>query len=195
MLYAVFLRPGQTRTATYEIVAQTYFVAEIEHEWSTLIPGADTEGVVLVNLIDCRARVLRSEDRGNGEEYRLAFGFDRLTPEARVVLNEFIARKLSNDSPGDQAIMTDQIDICANGLSCKSETFIPPFREVRINMLIPSERDGGHHDTVECSGVVVRCDPEEAGGRFDVDLYFTDITEAGRLLLQSYLKDSPSVTV
>ncbi len=90
-------------------------------------------------------------------------------------------------------VITGPANISPNGISCKSDTYIPPFREVQINIAVP--RDGGSGSPkvpIRCSGVVVKSEKEPGGNRYDVYLYFTDLDAGLRRQLEKCLEAPPA---
>ena len=81
-------------------------------------------------------------------------------------------------------IVAGATNISPYGISCKSDAYIPPFREVQINVVVP----GGRGTPIHCSGVVVKSEKEKKGSRYDVHLYFTDMDDNSRRRLKKYLK-------
>ncbi len=90
-------------------------------------------------------------------------------------------------------VITGPANISPNGISCKSDTFIPPFREVQINVVVPCDgRSGSPEVPICCSGVVVKSEKEPDGDRYDVYLYFTDMDAGARRRLEKYLEAAPA---
>lgn len=146
----------------------------------------------------CRAKVVRTESPGESglKDYRLAFNFGKMSKKDRQELASFISRKLSSPRPGNEAIMTESADISANGIFCKSDTYIPTFREVEINVIIPDHTSSDSRKTdIRCSGVVVRCEKERTGDHYEVALYFTDINLSDRARIRKYLRTGPAAKV
>jgi len=142
--------------------------------------------------------VVRSEPPAGADnkDYRLAFGFDQMSEKAREILEAFIFRRLPLPPLGEGGVKTETADIFAHGISCKSETYIPPFHEVQIQVSIPSPNSSeGRKKTICCSGVVVKSEKEAMGDRYNVDLYFTDICQPDLKLLRKFLKRPSSAKV
>jgi len=131
--------------------------------------------------IICQAKVVRSEPPAGADnkDYRLAFGFDQMSEKAREILEAFIFRRLPLPPLGEGGVKTETADIFAHGISCKSETYIPPFHEVQIQVSIPSPNSS----------------EEAMGDRYNVDLYFTDICQPDLKLLRKFLKRPSSAKV
>jgi len=146
----------------------------------------------------CRAKVVRTEPPGRSgpTDYLLAFNFGKMSNKDRQELDAFISRKLSPSSRKNEAIMTGVADLSANGIFCKSDTYIPTFREVEINVIIPDQASSRSRSKgIRCSGVVVKCEKEKAGERYEVALYFTDINISDRTRIRKYLKNKSMVKV
>ena len=153
-----------------------------------ILPGSHTSPSQ--REVVCRAKVVRREQPGESgvKDYRLALGFNKISKKAQQGLADFIWRKLSSRPGQEVGIMTEPADISTNGISCKSDSFIPPFHEVQINVIIPfGDHPRPRKTTIQCSGVVVSCEKEKSGGRYDVSLYFTEIKRSDRKFLRDYL--------
>lgn len=101
--------------------------------------------------------------------------------------------KLENES-AKAKVVTGPANVFPNGISCKSDTYIPPFREVQINLVFPAgQKYPPDEKSVQCSGVVVKSEKEVNGDRYDVHLYFTDICDEARQRLERYLKVGVSI--
>ena len=148
----------------------------------------DREGGKLV----CQARMVRTEngsDETGTDDNLTAFNFTEISPADRGRLEKFIAEKQNGGSLNNLDIIPHRADIYPNGISCVSDTYIPPFREVEINVFLP-ENAGFQkpNSAIKGAGVVVKSEKEAEGDRYNVHLYFTDIADSDRRLLQEYIK-------
>jgi len=151
----------------------------------------DREGEKLV----CKARTVRKDSiSGKPEENDnlTAFNFSEMSDEDRKILKDFIDTKRAEGKLNSLDIIPERADIFSNGISCLSDTYIPPFREVEINVFLPESGTASPADTaIKGSGVVVKSEKEEEGERYNVQLYFTDIADSDRQLLQEYINNTP----
>jgi hypothetical protein len=78
------------------------------------------------------------------------------------------------------------------GLCCTTSRVFPELSLVKIQLDLPSGEDpGAEHVRLELSGAVVRCEPLRHGTgkrRFEVALYFTDLTPKARQSLSDLVR-------
>lgn len=109
--------------------------------------------------------------------------------EIKSKMTDLRGKRLGFDDSGEDRIIIEPANISLNGISCKSGSFIPLFREVEISVILPQKHSSRRKkDPLRYSGVVVKCEKEKKGDRYDVHLYFIDITDKQRKQLREYLK-------
>jgi hypothetical protein len=89
---------------------------------------------------------------------------------------------------GDDRSRAESLNVSANGVYFASESFIPLLTKLRVTLELPGE--GGTASRVSCDGVVVRTEPETETAsvrEYQVACYFTEISEADRTRLESYI--------
>ncbi len=80
----------------------------------------------------------------------------------------------------DQAVLRDISEI---GLACVSPEAIPELMQVALDFTLP-----GSTERHRVQGAVVRCAPlAKAKGRFDLAIYFTEMTPVTRAALRHYV--------
>ncbi|MCX6350179.1 MAG: PilZ domain-containing protein [Candidatus Aureabacteria bacterium] len=140
----------------------------------------------------CRAQVVRVESPRGKESrktYLLAFNFYRMAKADRDKLDRFISEKLNQSGSSCGGIVSANAAISPNGIGCTSDSYIPLFHEVRINVSFfsgPEAQLSGQ--AISCSGVVVSCEKIHGTRRYWIELYFTDIERKHRLRLRRYFQ-------
>jgi hypothetical protein len=61
------------------------------------------------------------------------------------------------------------------GLTFRSPARVAPWTEMDIDLEVPVA--GGKHRRIECSGVVVQCEPSRGQSGFDITLLFIDLSK------------------
>ncbi|HET6348621.1 MAG TPA: PilZ domain-containing protein [Candidatus Krumholzibacteria bacterium] len=88
---------------------------------------------------------------------------------------------------GDRAT-AESLNVSANGVYFSSRAFIPLLTRLRVTLELPGE--GGATSRVSCDGVVVRTEPEapaSSAREYQIACYFTEISDADRTRLESYI--------
>jgi hypothetical protein len=89
---------------------------------------------------------------------------------------------------GGERASAESLNVSANGVYFASRTYIPLLTRLRVTLELPG--DGGATSRVACDGVVVRTEPETetpSAREYQVACYFTDIADADRVRLESYI--------
>jgi hypothetical protein len=85
----------------------------------------------------------------------------------------------------------ESLNVSANGVYFSSGTYIPVLTKLDITLDLPgSPATETQGDTVVCSGVVVRSEPEEetpGTTDYQVACYFTSIDESDKETLECYI--------
>lgn len=80
-------------------------------------------------------------------------------------------------------IIADTINISASGIYCQSGRSIPLFREIGIRIELPDVTD-----IIECSGVIVRCEKISEKERYNLAIFFEDLSQKDKVHLSSYVE-------
>ena len=93
----------------------------------------------------------------------------------------------------DAAVITQTRNISTLGMYCQVETEIPPMTKVSLTLYAPVPGKGKNVVTrkVNCEGVVVRSEPvteKDGSTRYNVAIYFSDLSEADRKAISLYVK-------
>lgn len=81
-------------------------------------------------------------------------------------------------------------NVSMNGVYCTVNHYLPLFEKILITFVLPEKADDAYHLVSQCEGVVVRIDPEEQEpgcSEYQVALYFNNLSEAERNLLQTII--------
>lgn len=81
------------------------------------------------------------------------------------------------------SLIADTINISASGIYCQSDSPMPLFREIVIKIKLPDKKD-----IIECSGVVVRCEKVSGKERYNLAIFFEDISSKDKENLSGYLE-------
>ncbi len=90
------------------------------------------------------------------------------------------------DAAGDMVVQTTNIS--ASGAYCTLTRFLPPMTKLQVRLEVP---DNPHHGRIACQGVVVRTEPstpQPRRRRYDVAIFFSDITEHDRSALAHFVQ-------
>lgn len=82
------------------------------------------------------------------------------------------------------------LNVSSTGVYCQVHHYVPLFEKLLITFELPEHTDPAHRLISQCEGVVVRIEPEEEEpGRteYNMALYFNNLTEAERNLLQTFI--------
>lgn len=92
---------------------------------------------------------------------------------------------------GGMRASAESINVSANGIYFSSKTFIEPLTKLQITLLLPKTNPKSKTPReVKCEGVVVRTEPETpvpGQAQYEIACYFTDIANADRASLESYI--------
>lgn len=85
----------------------------------------------------------------------------------------------------------ESLNVSANGVYFSSNVYIPVLTRLDITLdLPPADKTARTGETVVCSGVVVRTEPEEetpGTDDYQIACYFTSIDESDKETLESYI--------
>lgn len=100
----------------------------------------------------------------------------RKFPRAKADFNIEIAHQKSR-------IIADTINVSASGMYCQSDRSIPLFREIGIRIKL-----SGIAAVIECSGIIVRCDKVPGKERYNLAIFFEDLSLKEKGYLSSYVE-------
>ena len=89
-------------------------------------------------------------------------------------------------SPGDGLLSAQSVNVSARGLSCITSDAIPTMSKLNVQMELPFSN--GAKEKFECTGVVVRSEKLD-DCRFNVAIYFLEISEAMQGVVERYLAE------
>ncbi|MCI0561114.1 MAG: PilZ domain-containing protein [Nitrososphaera sp.] len=93
-----------------------------------------------------------------------------------------------------QAFSTETKNLSTSGAYCRLERFIPPMTKLQLEYDLPN---GGKPVRIRCSGVVVRVEPviiDLDQARYDVAIFFTDLTDRDRSAIAQFVHQRLSTT-
>lgn len=93
-------------------------------------------------------------------------------------------------------VRAQSVDVSSRGLHCRTDRPIPEFSKLKVSMELPLS-DGDRY-TVECEGVVVRCEPVRAQGKlgYNLAVYFLNLDNERASFIEDLLtseKNQPGV--
>jgi len=87
----------------------------------------------------------------------------------------------------DYDLVTRTRDISCIGAYCCVDKYIPPMTKLAIVLLLPTDLEAGSAtEKVQCKGVVVRTDNNEAKG-FNIAIFFNEISERNKDKISRYV--------
>ena len=107
----------------------------------------------------------------------------RKTPRAKADFRVEIAYQNSR-------IIADTTNISASGIYCQIDHSIPLFREIGISIKVP-----GIAETIECSGAIVRCEKVPGNERYNLAIFFEDLSIENKSRLSGYVTKKLTKTV
>ena len=73
------------------------------------------------------------------------------------------------------------------GAYCRINKYVPPFTKIMIKLALPiAANNKSSISNVECKGVVIRTD-DEAGGGFNIAIFFNAINDSQRHKISQYV--------
>jgi len=85
-----------------------------------------------------------------------------------------------------RSLKADSINLSSGGVYCSIPAFLPPLTRVTFTFTLPGRTDDPTK-TITCSGVVVRCEPFEAGGDFQAACCFTDLSNEDKESIEDFV--------
>jgi hypothetical protein len=87
-------------------------------------------------------------------------------------------------------IVTETVNISRSGAYCCVDRYVEPMTKMKINLLLPLKK-GGRSLTkkVACGGVVVRTEPAEKKGLYNIAIFFSDISQRDAEVISDYVEE------
>ncbi|MBF0484658.1 MAG: PilZ domain-containing protein [Candidatus Omnitrophica bacterium] len=94
--------------------------------------------------------------------------------------------KLSHEQ-GDA--VTETFNLSRSGAYCQVQGYLEPMTKVKIQFLLPVQKNGKViNKKLTCQGVVVRVEPAGKDNRFNLAIFFNDITPKNSESLAQYVE-------
>jgi len=94
-------------------------------------------------------------------------------------------------SYGEGDAVTETFNISRSGAYCCVKGAIEPMTKLKIQLLVPVLKSGKlESKKVSCEGVVVRSEPAEKEGFYNIAIFFSDISPANISILKNYMQYS-----
>ncbi len=88
-------------------------------------------------------------------------------------------------------IVTETRNISSSGAYARVNEFVEPMTKLKIILMLSFHQEGGIKEKkISCQGVVVRCVCDAQQGGFFVAIFFNDITQENRQLLNQFVQQS-----
>lgn len=86
-------------------------------------------------------------------------------------------------------IVTETMNVSRSGAYCCVNQSIAPMTRLKIHLLLSSGNGGGKSRArkISCEGVVVRCEPAMEDKRYNIAIFFSDITSRDANSLTDYV--------
>ena len=134
----------------------------------------------------CRATPA-GDARGSGEG-ELKFSFKNLPPSTRAQIRRYLSRPNGRRAREEDRVKPHHTNLAHNGVTCKAERQFPLFQEVEVQVEgVKGYGDFEGEPLFKLPAVVVDCRREKGGKRFDLTLFFTEISEREKRILSSRL--------
>lgn len=88
----------------------------------------------------------------------------------------------------DYELEASTINISSNGAMCSIEKSIPLMTQLNIGLTLPPFGKNRQSRQLRLKGVVVRREPDPAGNRFLIAIFFSDAREADKKLLLEFIE-------
>ncbi len=99
-----------------------------------------------------------------------------------------IPLKLSQE---DGEIVTETVNVSPVGAYCRVNKRIEPMTKLNIQILLPTRRaEKRFAKTIHCQGIVVRVDPGQAGGFYNIAIFFNEIAQRDAEAISDYVASS-----
>jgi len=87
--------------------------------------------------------------------------------------------------------MGEHINLSKNGICCQTDRNIPLFREIAVNLVLPSAkvgRGGGDPEALQCSAIVVGCEKAPKSDKYDMAAYFVGLSKEQKKRLEDCIE-------
>ncbi len=98
---------------------------------------------------------------------------------------EALAFKIGHQGYDMEAIT---VNLSVSGALCRVERNIPAMTQLNVGLSLPAHEPGPKKDEhISAKGVVVRSERDPLSGKYLIAIYFSDLREKDRDLLQDYI--------
>ena len=99
-----------------------------------------------------------------------------------------IPLKISREDGKD--LVTKTVNISKAGAYCQVDHFIEPMTKLKLSLLIPQKKSGKTTSKkVVCGGVIVRTEPDTAPDKYNIAIFFNDITQRDSEVIADFIAD------
>ena len=105
-------------------------------------------------------------------------------PAAKRDVSGVFEAELENSQPRKAVALDSKFHLSHNGITFVSETCLPEWTEVGVQMRMPIKGARKDH-SISCRGVVVQCARRQEGKGFEVSLLFLDLSKRAQAQLDA----------
>jgi c-di-GMP-binding flagellar brake protein YcgR len=119
----------------------------------------------------------------------MAKGTDERRKSPRIDARLALQIERNEKGNGERPVSSESLNLSSGGLCCQIRHFVAPMTRVGLTLLLPSfGRQGKKTQVINCAGVVVRCDGDDAeAGAYELACCFTDVRKEDRQLIEEYI--------
>ncbi len=89
----------------------------------------------------------------------------------------------------DFDLVTETRNISCSGAYCQVNKFLEPMTKLKIHLLLPLKKnDKVTTKKITCNGVVVRAESQPRDSRFNIAIYFSEMSIKDRKCLAEYIE-------
>ena len=89
-------------------------------------------------------------------------------------------------------IVTETMNVSRSGAYCCVNQSISPMTRLKVHLLLSGNGGKARARKISCEGVVVRCEPAAEDKRYNIAIFFSDITSRDVNSLTDYVNGSIS---
>jgi c-di-GMP-binding flagellar brake protein YcgR len=104
-----------------------------------------------------------------------------------VFITDISAKQGLSVSSANFRVIGEELNLGKNGICCKTDRYIPLFREIAINLVFSSNGHKRDFRVVQCSGVVVGCEKIPRTRDYDLAVYFVGLSRSDKKRLAKYV--------
>lgn len=87
-------------------------------------------------------------------------------------------------------IVTETGNISRSGAYCRVNRYIEPMMKMKIHLLLPMKNSSkATTKKISCQGVVVRTEPVNDSGDFNIAIFFNEISQKDASVLKDYVAE------